>query len=118
MPFCQGNTKLKPGPRKNDPMITKVAQNIRNTVMRGLRVVAHGRTLEMPWPEHPRHPSFGYVIRRAEVDTFVAEHAVHHGAILRQHTEAIGPILRNGMISYGPGASATPRRNSSWKATA
>lgn len=66
--------------------------------MRGLRVVAHGRTLEMPWPEHPRHPSFGYVIRRAELDTFVAENAVHHGASLRQHTEAIGPILRNGLL--------------------
>ena len=41
--------------------------------MRGLRVVAHGRTLEMPWPSHGDYPDYGYVVRRCELDTFVAQ---------------------------------------------
>src|SRR5262249_24718788 len=31
-PSRQGKVKLKPGPRKNEPMITSMAQNMRNTV--------------------------------------------------------------------------------------
>ena len=59
----------------------------------GLRAIAHGKTLELKWPEHPVYPSFGYVVRRADLDTFVAENAVNRGAILRQHTEALAPIF-------------------------
>src|SRR5689334_6395278 len=59
----------------------------------GLRAVAHGKTLELAWPQHPVYPSYGYVVRRAELDTFVAENAVQRGAVLLQHTEAIAPIL-------------------------
>ena len=33
-PAFQGNTKLKPGPRKNEPMMTSTAQNIRKIVKR------------------------------------------------------------------------------------
>src|SRR3546814_7435 len=33
-PAFQGNTKLKPGPRKNEPMMTSTAQNIRKNVIR------------------------------------------------------------------------------------
>ena len=32
MPSFHGNTKLNPGPRKNEPMITSTAQNIRKIV--------------------------------------------------------------------------------------
>ncbi len=64
----------------------------------GLRAIAHNRTIEMKWPDHPVYPNFGYVIRRAELDTFVAENAVRRGAVLRSHTEALAPLLRNGMV--------------------
>ena len=30
--WSTGKTKLKPGPRKNEPMITSTAQNMRKTV--------------------------------------------------------------------------------------
>ena len=30
----------------------------------GLRSIAHGMTIEMPWPEHPDLPGCGYVVRR------------------------------------------------------
>ena len=32
MPSFQGNTKLKPGPRKNEPMITSTAHSMMNMV--------------------------------------------------------------------------------------
>ncbi len=66
----------------------------------GLRAVAHGRTLEMAWPEHAVFPSHGYVVRRSELDTFVAEHAVRAGAAFHDGTDAVRPILDEGQ---GPG---------------
>lgn len=65
----------------------------------GLRTVAHGMTLELKWPDHPIYPNYGYVVRRCELDTMVAEHAVKSGATLRQGTEAVRPILRDGLVT-------------------
>ncbi len=63
----------------------------------GLRAVAHGVTLELTWPEHPVFPSHGYVVRRRELDTMVAEHAVKAGAQLRLGTEAVHPMVDGGL---------------------
>ena len=61
----------------------------------GLRAVAHGITLEMPWPEHPRFPSHGYVVRRRELDRMVADHGkqmvIHCGYLPVMHTVAALP---------------------------
>jgi len=65
----------------------------------GLRAVAHGISLELQWPEHPIYPSHGYVVRRRDLDQFVAEHAVKAGATLLQGTEAVSPILRDGLVT-------------------
>lgn len=65
----------------------------------GLRAVAHGITLEMPWPTHPVHPSYGYVVRRRDLDELVAEQAVKAGATLWQGAEAVGPVLRGGLVA-------------------
>ena len=65
----------------------------------GLRCIAHGITLEMPWPQHPVHPSHGYVVRRRDLDTMVAEEAEARGARLLQGTEALRPILRDGLLA-------------------
>jgi menaquinone-9 beta-reductase len=64
----------------------------------GLRAIAHGITLEMPWPEHPRFPSHGYVVRRRDLDQMVVKHAVDAGVRLRERTEAISPLLRDGLV--------------------
>jgi menaquinone-9 beta-reductase len=64
----------------------------------GLRAVAHGIELELSWPTHPIYPSHGFVVRRCELDTFVAEHAVKAGATLLQGTEALAPILHDGLV--------------------
>ncbi len=65
----------------------------------GLRACAHGIALELQWPEHPVFPSHGYVVRRRELDTFVAENAVAAGAVLHQGTEAVGPIVERGLVA-------------------
>jgi geranylgeranyl reductase family protein len=63
----------------------------------GLRAVAHGVTLELTWPEHPVFPSHGFVVRRRELDTMVAENAVKSGAELRLGTEAVQPLVESGL---------------------
>ncbi len=64
----------------------------------GLRAVAHNRVLELAWPDHPVYPNYGYVVKRRELDTFVAENAVAHGATLRSGTEAVRPIWHHGQL--------------------
>jgi geranylgeranyl reductase family protein len=65
----------------------------------GLRALAHGITLELPWPEHPTFPSYGYVVRRRDLDGMVAEHAAVAGATLHTGTEAVRPLLRDGLVT-------------------
>ncbi len=65
----------------------------------GLRAVAHGVTLELPWPDHPTFPPYGYVVRRRHLDEMVAEHAVKAGATLWQGTEAVAPIIERGLVA-------------------
>jgi flavin-dependent dehydrogenase len=48
----------------------------------GLRAMAHGRVLELQWPQHPIYPSHGYVVRRRDLDQLVADHAVAAGVTL------------------------------------
>jgi geranylgeranyl reductase family protein len=64
----------------------------------GLRAIAHGITLEMRWPEHPRFPSHGFVVRRRDLDQMVVDHAVGAGARLRERCEAVAPLLRDGLV--------------------
>jgi menaquinone-9 beta-reductase len=65
----------------------------------GLRAVAHGITLELPWPEHPVYPNYGYVVRRRDLDQMVADHAAGAGATLLPSTEAVRPLLRDGLVT-------------------
>jgi geranylgeranyl reductase family protein len=65
----------------------------------GLRAVAHGITLELRWPEHPVFPDYGYVVRRRDLDQMVADHAAGAGATLLPSTEAVRPLLRDGLVT-------------------
>jgi len=65
----------------------------------GLRSIAHGLTLELAWPEHPDFPSFGYVVRRRELDEMVAEQAVKAGATIWQGAEAVAPVVDGGLLA-------------------
>lgn len=64
----------------------------------GLRSIAHGITLELRWPDHPHFPPYGYVVRRRELDEMVAEHAVKAGATLWTATEAVAPLVEEGLV--------------------
>jgi geranylgeranyl reductase family protein len=64
----------------------------------GLRAIAHGITLELTWPEHPDLPSYGYVVRRRDLDHFVAEAAVAAGATVREGVEAVSPLVIDGLV--------------------
>jgi geranylgeranyl reductase family protein len=64
----------------------------------GLRATGHGLVLELPWPSHPVFPSYGYVVRRRELDEFVAARATEAGAELRQGTEAVAPLWSGGRL--------------------
>jgi geranylgeranyl reductase family protein len=72
----------------------------------GLRATAHGRSLELKWPSHPDFPPYGYVVRRRELDEFVADNAVKAGATLWQGTDAVAPLVERGFVS-----GATVRRH-------
>ena len=59
----------------------------------GLRAHAFGKVLDLPWPEHPSFPSYGYVVTRHDLDALVNERAAKAGATVWQGTEAVEPIL-------------------------
>ena len=73
----------------------------------GLRAHAFGQVLDLPWPEHPTFPSYGYVITRHDLDAIVNERAVKAGATVWQGTEAVEPILDGGG-SAASGGSQLP----------
>jgi geranylgeranyl reductase family protein len=64
----------------------------------GLRAEAHGITLDLPWPDHPVFPSYGYVVRRRDLDGLVAEQAAATGATVRESSEALRPLTRDGHV--------------------
>jgi geranylgeranyl reductase family protein len=64
----------------------------------GLRATGHGQVLELQWPSHSTFPSYGYVVRRCDLDAFVADHAVQAGAELRQATTAVAPLQEDGVV--------------------
>jgi menaquinone-9 beta-reductase len=65
----------------------------------GLRSMAHGVTLELPWPDHPDFPGYGYVVRRRDLDEMVAERAVKAGAELWTGAEAVEPVVDDGLVT-------------------
>lgn len=63
----------------------------------GLRSIAFGRTIELPWPERPGFPRHGYVITRHDLDQLVAERAEKAGALVLQGREAVAPHFDGGV---------------------
>lgn len=58
----------------------------------GLRAVAFGRELTMPWPTHPDFPNHGFVVTRHDLDELVSRHATRAGAVVWQGAEALEPL--------------------------
>ncbi len=59
----------------------------------GLRAHAFGRVLDLPWPDHPSFPNYGYTLTRHDLDAIVNERAAKAGAEVWQGTEALEPLL-------------------------
>jgi geranylgeranyl reductase family protein len=62
----------------------------------GLRSCAYGMTLELPWPDHPSFPPYGYVITRHDLDHLVTERAAKAGAAVWEGAEAVAPLTGSG----------------------
>jgi len=73
----------------------------------GLRSCGWGYVLEMPWPDHPAFPPYGYTITRHDLDEMVAQRAQKAGAVVHQHTEALAPVLVGGVQAPATMAPAT-----------
>lgn len=65
----------------------------------GLRAWGGGRKLELRWPDHPVFPPYGAIVRRAELDLALAERARKEGAAYHEETEALEPVLRDGLVA-------------------
>jgi len=65
----------------------------------GLRIRSRKVTLELPWPTLRSYPGYGLVRTRAEFDELLARRAEKAGAVLRERTEAVVPILDGGWVT-------------------
>jgi geranylgeranyl reductase family protein len=66
--------------------------------VRGLRAYSGDVGIELDWPDHPVHPSWGGVIRRADLDLQVAQLAEKQGVAVHSHTSA-DPIVEDGRMT-------------------
>ena len=64
----------------------------------GLRMTAHGRTVELPWPNDTAHPDHGLAIRRPLLDQILLSAAADAGARVWTGTRAAEPIVDNGHL--------------------
>jgi len=66
--------------------------------VRGLRAYCGDRMLELDWPDHPVFPRYGCVVTRAELDNALADRAKKEGVVFFEETEAIEPVLDDGVM--------------------
>ncbi|MCU1393605.1 MAG: geranylgeranyl reductase family protein [Ilumatobacteraceae bacterium] len=64
----------------------------------GVHVTGLDRDITLQWPEHPEYGRHGYVVRRAHLDTVVADHAAATGATVLQGHEAVRPLVSRGFV--------------------
>ncbi len=64
----------------------------------GLRMTAHGQSIELQWPTDHDHPSHGLVIRRHTLDNFLVQHAADAGAQVWTGVEVTEPIIEHGHL--------------------
>jgi geranylgeranyl reductase family protein len=76
--------------------------------VRGVRVLVHGRTVDLDWPEHPDYPLAGRVTARRDLDGALRDAARAAGAEVWTATTAIAPLVDDGIL-----AGATVQRHGS-----
>ena len=65
---------------------------------RGLRITAHGQSLEVPWPEGEQWPGYGVVVRRPRLDALMSARAQAAGARVLTGTEVSAPLITDGHL--------------------
>jgi geranylgeranyl reductase family protein len=79
----------------------------------GLRMTAHGRSIELRWPTDHDHPSHGLVIRRSALDQMLLEHTTNTGAQVWTGVEVLDPIIEHGHLrgcrAFGSGNGTGPQ---------
>jgi geranylgeranyl reductase family protein len=75
----------------------------------GLRMSAHGRSMELPWPDDSGQPEHSLAIRRPRLDDLLLRHAASAGARVWTDTVVHDPIIDNGHLR---GCRATGRGRS------
>jgi len=77
---------------------------------KGLRVIAGGHRLELPWPELASWPDYGLVRPRADLDDLIAQQAQKAGARLQEHTKVVAAELDEAGRVVGVQAKVGPDR--------
>lgn len=67
--------------------------------VRGLRIHAAGRSMELPWPELDEWCNYGLVKPRKDLDKLVLENAERAGAKVLQKTQVAEPIFTDGVMT-------------------
>ena len=79
----------------------------------GLRMTAHGRSIELRWPTDHDHPSHGLVVRRGVLDQLLLEHTSDVGAQVWTGVEVLDPIIEHGHLrgcrAVGSGLGTGPQ---------
>jgi menaquinone-9 beta-reductase len=65
----------------------------------GLRIYSRKVTLELSWPTLRSFPGYGLMRTRSEFDELLARRAEKAGAVLRERTEAVAPIVEGGWVT-------------------
>jgi geranylgeranyl reductase family protein len=65
----------------------------------GIRIIATGKELELPFPKASTAPDFALVRPRKDFDATLAANAQAAGAELRTRTEAVAPHLEDGRVA-------------------
>lgn len=65
---------------------------------RGLRITAHGQSLEVLWPQDAQWPSYGAVVRRPRLDALMFARAQAAGARTLTGTEVTAPLISDGHL--------------------
>ena len=65
----------------------------------GIRVLVHGRVVDLRWPHHPEHMLPGKVVARANLDGALRSSAIAAGATVWTATTAVAPLIDDGIVA-------------------
>ena len=83
---------------------------------KGLRVVAGGASLELPWPTTGDYPDYGAVRTRQDFDDLLLRHARKQGARVQEATAVTAAVTENGSVVGVEGREGPDKRPVAYRA--